>query len=254
MQKIREKQNDTSVYLSQIRSLPIFHNLAESDLSELLQNSFIKHCKKNHLLFLEGEKALNFYVILNGWIKIFKNNPDGQDLVLKMASSGYGFSIPSVLLHEVFLMNAQAIEDTTLLSISSETLRNQIKKDRNLANNMMMSAVNDSREFMHHLSELALKSTEERICWFLLNMFLENGEKLTKIELPYDKVLIASYLGMKPESFSRGLQSLRKRGIITVEKNVITIPHTFALCDHCDLDTALKCKRHRSKECPNPQN
>ncbi|OFW80262.1 MAG: hypothetical protein A2887_04225 [Alphaproteobacteria bacterium RIFCSPLOWO2_01_FULL_40_26] len=250
----REKQKDISAYRAQIEKLSICSSLDNAEIDLLLQNAVIKHCKKGSLLFLAGEKTLYFYVILDGWIKIFSNNPDGCETVLKMARKNYAFSISSVLLHDTFLMNAKITDDAVLLLIPAQILREQIKKNHRLANNLMMGAVNDSREFMHHLSDLVLKNTEERICWFLLNLFLENGEKLTSIQLSYDKSLIASYLGMKPESFSRGLQALRKRGLVAVNKNIITIPNSFSLCDHCDLDSALKCKRHRSSQCPNPQN
>ncbi|MFO1242058.1 MAG: helix-turn-helix domain-containing protein [Rickettsiales bacterium] len=80
---------------------------------------------------------------------------------------------------------------------------------------------------------------------------LENGERTKNLKLPYDKSLIAGYLGMKPETFSRTLQSLKEQGI-DIDKNQVSLPDVFALCDYCDMELTEKCSRAGTKECPNP--
>jgi hypothetical protein len=67
--------------------------------------------------------------------------------------------------------------------------------------------------------------------------------------LPFDKSLIASYLGMKPETLSRVLQSFRDEGF-RIERHQITLPEPYALCRHCDPGTAQKCDLAETDSCP----
>ena len=57
------------------------------------------------------------------------------------------------------------------------------------------------------------------------------------ITLPYDKTLIASRLGMKPETFSRALAKLKQETQIEIKGPMVTIKDMQRLisftCNHC---------------------
>lgn len=116
---------------------------------------------------------------------------------------------------------------------------------------MLSTVAGRSQALISQFEQLTLKTVTQRVGWFLLKLFLENGERTKQIKLPYDKSLIAGFLGMKPETFSRTLQALKEHGI-HIDRNVITLPDVYALCDFCDADLASKCSRAGTKECPNP--
>jgi CRP-like cAMP-binding protein len=88
-----------------------------------------------------------------------------------------------------------------------------------------------------------LKNTKERVGWFLASININNFGKLS-----LSKSLIASYLGMTPESFSRSLKKLSKEGIY-IENN--TVKQTFGneLCLYCDKVTGANCELFKSVDC-----
>ncbi len=69
--------------------------------------------------------------------------------------------------------------------------------------------------------------------------------------LPYDKSLIASYLDMKPETFSRSLKKFKTAGF-QVNKDSVILPKVGALCGFCDSDLSRVCNIHGTEACPNP--
>jgi len=77
----------------------------------------------------------------------------------------------------------------------------------------------------------------------------ESNENATCIQLPYDKSLIASYLDMTPETFSRTLKKFKDRGF-RIENNTITQPDPNALCGYCDQSLANACKYRDGEDCP----
>ncbi len=174
---------------------------------------------------------------------------DGEESVMQMVGPGKPIIETSILLNSPFPASAQATNNAKILSIPASIIRESIKDNQNLARNMLASMANQSKDLINQLGQLTLKTAKQRVGWFLLNLLLKDNKQSNNINLPYDKSLIASYLGMKPETFSRVLQSLKDDEELDIKRNVITLSDAFSLCQYCDGETASKCVHHNSDKC-----
>jgi CRP-like cAMP-binding protein len=234
-----------------IKALPLFAGLDPASLNDILKYARITNHNKGALIFMQGEQASRFYIILEGWVKLFKGNVDGQESILQVLSTGDNL-LETVIFNDTPLpVNAQAVDNVKLLSIPASMIREKLKNNHALAVNMLSTVSGRSQALISQFEQLTLKTVTQRVGWFLLKLFLESGDRTKNLKLPYDKSLIAGYLGMKPETFSRTLQTLKEQGI-DVERSSISLPDVFALCDFCDSDLAVQCSRHNTPECPNP--
>jgi CRP-like cAMP-binding protein len=238
-------------YMDTIQALPLFAGLAPDALQDILKYARVVSHNKGAMIFLQGEQASRFYIILDGWVKLFKGNVDGQEAVLQVMTVGETLLETVIFSNSPFPVTAQAVEPVKLLSIPATIVREKLQNNKELAINMLSTVAGRSQALISQFEQLTLKTVTQRVGWFLLKLFLENGERTKNLKLPYDKSLIAGYLGMKPETFSRTLQSLKEQGI-DIDKNQVSLPDVFALCDYCDMELADKCSRAGTKECPNP--
>jgi CRP-like cAMP-binding protein len=238
-------------YMTTIQALPLFAGLEPDALQDLLKHARVVSHNKGAMIFLQGEQASRFYIILEGWVKIFKGNVDGQESILQVMTAGETLLETVIFSNSPFPVTAQAVEHVKLLSIPASIVREKLQNNKELAINMLSTVAGRSQALISQFEQLTLKTVTQRVGWFLLKLFLENGERTKNLKLPYDKSLIAGYLGMKPETFSRTLQSLKEQGI-DIDKNQVSLPDVFALCDYCDMELAEKCSRAGTKECPNP--
>ncbi|MBU6339146.1 MAG: helix-turn-helix domain-containing protein [Rickettsiales bacterium] len=107
---------------------------------------------------------------------------------------------------------------------------------------------------LDHLAKLKLANSKQKVGQFLLGVaFGKGSDKKKNVELKQDKSLIASYLGIKPETLSRTLQELKNDGEIVVEKNKITLLQNNSLCDYCDSKINSKCNNRNTSFCTNKQ-
>jgi len=85
------------------------------------------------------------------------------------------------------------------------------------------------------LEHLTVQNAPQRIGCFLLRLCVNRGkeERSTTLHLPYDKTLIASRLGMKPETFSRALTKLRSEIGIEVNGATVIIENIDDLLSYC---------------------
>lgn len=233
---------------SVILDFPFFRNLSEATTNELFRLSNIKSYKKGSLLFLEGEPASRIYVILCGWVKIYKSTPDGNETVEQMLSTGNLVIEASIFTSGKHFSSAQISNEAKLLSFPSSIYRNLLEKDLALALNSLKYLSQTSRSYLSQIDNNRLKSSKERVGWFLLKQFIEQKNPNT-ILLPYEKTIIASLLDMKPETFSRSLKSFKNSGLSS-EKHQIQIKDIKMLCHYCDETLSTHCQfKNNHLEC-----
>ena len=75
-------------YKKLICSLKLFSGIDIGSINTLLSQGQIREFHKGKLLFLENEPPNRLYIILKGWVKIFKGNVSGKETTLQMLSSG----------------------------------------------------------------------------------------------------------------------------------------------------------------------
>ena len=234
-----------------IQSLPLFKGISQDTLKELLGNGTTKSYKKGEILFLEGDHSDNLYIILSGWVKLYKGNSNGEETIVQMLTDGEMVAEAAVFLKAPFPVNAQISKEAKILTLSASDIRENLKSNNDLALNLITAMSVHSQHLIRGMESVRLKSATERVGWYLLKLLLEQGRVPDMVELPYDKSTIASYLDMKPETFSRTLKKFKQKGF-EVRKDAVILPQVKALCGFCDTDTSAICDRHGTPECPNP--
>lgn len=241
-----------SEHIKLIKKLPLFASLEECVVDEILKESCVSDLEKGALLFQEGEKPLRFYVVLEGWVKLFRLNEEGEESVIKVVGLENVLDGFSVFIDLPFSYSAEIIEDVKILSIPADTFQSRVKSNPDLANAMLASLAQQYKDIANQIAMLTLKSAKQRVGWFLLDLALKNGKKMGNVDLPYSKFLIASFLGMTPETFSRVLKQFKGGKGVLINKSSINLDDDLSLCEFCDSQVATKCDQYRSGKCSNP--
>ncbi len=233
-----------------IETLPMFSKLGDKDLAELLKHADIRSYEKGKLLFMQGETLSRYYLILEGWVKLYKSTDMGDEAVLQMLSAGDSLMEAAVFLNIPSLVSAQVVQNAKLLSLPAPIIRQNLADNKNLALNMIGGLSMRSQGLIRQIEHSRLKTATERVGWFLLKLGMEqHGGKANAITLPYDKSTIASYLDMTPETFSRTLKRFKNKGF-RIQNDKITKPDPKALCSFCDEALADACIFKDEELCP----
>lgn len=234
--------------ISALKDIHMFTSVNHIIVQNIFSNSKFINFEKGETIFLQNEPADYVYVVMEGSVKMFQSNEDGEEMVLKMIKTGDPFLEAITFGSRNYPASAQAAENALLISIPVSIIRENILKDNSLAINMLAIIGSSSQELIAKIEQLTLKTAIQRVGWFLLRLFIEKEHNNKTIELPYDKSFIASYLNMKPETLSRALKQLKEQGV-NIENNVVSISDTFTLCNYCSSDIATDCKRSTHENC-----
>jgi CRP-like cAMP-binding protein len=204
-----------------VRSTPLFGAMPQEIAQSLVGNQAVRVYEKGSLLFQQGEPATAFYVVLDGWVKLYRVTPDGNEAVVGVFRRGETFAEAAIFLGGRYPVSAETVTTARLLSVDGEMLRRRIREQPDLALSMLASSSYHLKALVEQIEQIKLLSTPQRLADFLVRL-CPVREGPCEVEFPYEKALIASRLGMKPESFSRALAKLRPLGV-SVDRDKVAI-------------------------------
>ncbi len=206
------------------KNLTIFLNLSDEEVMRFSNAAQVKSYKKGQLLYQEGEEANFFYIICSGWLKLFYITKEGEEVNLAMLTKDNITGENAIFEQGCFASSAQVAEDAQIVSIPLALLKEQLRVNNQLAFNMLNSMVQYQRRHELQLEQYLLYSAPQRIGCFLLGLCPTLNQKDgIVVNLPYDKTLIASTLGMKGATFSRALNILRDETGINITGTKVKI-------------------------------
>ncbi len=240
-QKISLAQSDILTY---IKNLPLFAKLPTENIKKFSDAARIAQYKKGKILFVEDEKARFFYIILNGWVRLFHTTKDGEEINLAILTSGNAIGESALFDQGRYSSSAQIAENAQMLCFPLGILEEQLRTNQQMAFNMLRTMTQYQRRHALQMELYHLYSAPQRIGCFLLGLCPPREQvDGVKIDLPFDKSLIASPLGMKGATFSRALNILRQQTNIHIQGTRVTVDSIKRLLDFvngCYLETLLK--------------
>ncbi len=219
-----------------LKDLSFFKDMEDSDVSDFLKKSQIKKYSKNQVVFLHGDDAERIFIVFNGWVKLHRETPEGEEAVIGLLTRGDMFGHASIFCEEKYSFSAHCAEEAQLIEIPASFLREKGKSNPEIIKTLLGIMCHDMKSLRLENEHMALMSTPQRVGCLLLQLSAGMIGKGGTFSFPYDKSLAAIRLGMKPETFSRALTQLKPFGV-SVKGSEITIDRFGSLveysCSHC---------------------
>lgn len=204
-----------------LQSTAFFKAMPEEDALSLTGHQSPQAYERGVTLFRQGDPASAFFVVLSGWVKLYRVTPDGLEVVIHVFGKGDTFAEAVMFLGGRYPACAETVTCARLLRIEASGFRARIRENPELALSMLASASRHMKSLISQIEQIKVRSAPQRIADFLIEALPQGGGPTT-FELPFEKALLANKLGMKPESFSRALLKLRAHGV-TVDKETVRV-------------------------------
>lgn len=225
-------------------SAPVFRSMPKEDATPLLTKGRVKDLGRGASIHLQGERAHSMFIVLDGWVKLYRMSPCGSEAVVAVLTRGQCFGEVAAIRDEVYQTGAETVSEARLLQFDCQDLWHAVATNLPFCRALFSVMLEGNRGLVDQLEQLKSHTGTQRIADFLLGLCSEETGECTVL-LPYDKVLIASWLGMKPESLSRSFRRLEPYGV-KIMKNRATIASVERLIEYADEDPSFSWSQ---KEC-----
>lgn len=229
-----------------IASAPMFDGLDAAQVDFLAAHSRAIFLPAGQVLFRKGTPSTGFYMVRDGLMQLSVSNSEGVVKVVEILKPGSAFGHAVMFVHEPYPVDATALADAHLVFVPAAAVDRVLDENPAMARIMLASMARRLQSKIQDIAMLSLQSATQRIVAYILGAVgagtynvgggvgaFEPGAspdtRSTSIELPALKQVLASRLGMTPETFSRAMRALSDKGLICADGAVVRIPDVAAL-------------------------
>ena len=195
--------------MSSFTNISLFKGGSDAFLQALETDAQTLRLEKGQILFIHEDPAEHFFYVKNGWVKLFRETLDGTQSIVDILPENHIFGETSIFENSLYPYSAEVVEPGEIIKLPMRHLKTEIENNNVLALNMLASMARYRRQQDREIEHRTIQNAPQRIGCFLLRLANQDEEGAVTIHLPYDKTLVASRLGMQPETFSRALSKLK---------------------------------------------
>jgi CRP/FNR family cyclic AMP-dependent transcriptional regulator len=214
--RIREEQllGDRVAILEQA---PLFSVLHPNDLLTLAKRLHTVRYRKGEMIFREGEPAERLFLIDEGKVKLTMASQGGGELMIGVLGQGQIFGELAVLDHGPRAMNARAMEDSTILALSSDVFWTMLEMHPPLARRLLELMARRLRRADRTSQDLVFFDAPTRLARKLLELAEDHGKTTGEADqigltLRVTQEEMAQMIGVTRGSANRLIASFAARG------------------------------------------
>lgn len=224
------KQLDESL----LAGLPPFSRLQRGEIREILDQATPKRVEAGTEVFHEGHDAERFYLLLDGYIRVVKVTPTGEQIIALHISPGQLFGIAPALSRDTYPATAISVVESIALSWPVRLWADFTARYKGFATESYKTLGERLGEMQSRITELATQAVEQRIATALLRLVNQSGRKTDQgieIAFPITRLNISEMTGTTLHTVSRLLSAWERDGIVASRRKhiVITDPHRLML-------------------------
>jgi CRP-like cAMP-binding protein len=202
-----------------ITRIAVFRGLKPETVEHIVAPATAVMLKAHESLFRQGDPATAFFIVIDGWVKLYRITISGDETVIHILTKGDSFAEAVAFTGIRFPASAEAISDARVARIPADHVVRCIRESPDIALAMIASTSQHLHHLVQQVEQLKAQSGVQRVAEFLVSLSsVDHGP--CDIALPYDKVLIAARLGLKPESLSRLFAKLKSVGVAVHDSHV----------------------------------
>jgi CRP/FNR family transcriptional regulator, dissimilatory nitrate respiration regulator len=193
-------------------NIPLLDRLSEDVRACLLAKATLRTYDRGTTICLQGEPTSCLKIIKRGWVKQYRVTPGGDEAVLATLREGRSFDELPALMGGRSPASVEAVKNCTVLHLDLSSICSCCNAYQEINAAVLSAAVSHLDCMMDQVEDLKVKTSAQRLSDFLIDLSNSAGGAI-EVDLPYEKVVLAGELGMKPESLSRAFSRLKSLGV-----------------------------------------
>ncbi len=215
---------------SLLTDLPPFSRLQQTELREILDRATPRRYVEGAEVFTEGMPADQFYILLDGFIRVLRTTREGEQVIALHIPPGERFGIAPAFSRDTYPATAVAASESLALGWPTTLWPEFVAKNDAFATETYRTVGNRLAEFRDRVTEMATQAVERRVASALLRLANQSGRKIddgVEIGFPVTRADIAEMTGTTLHTVSRLMSAWERDGIVRSTRRhvVLTAPH-----------------------------
>jgi len=194
----------------------------EPGLIELIEQEAVQRTfRSGEVIMRTGQFIKSTALILEGRIKIYRENPEGGEFLMYYLGPGQACALTMIcaVQSKTSEIMAKAEEDTEVLMIPIQLMDDLMNKYKSWYQFVVQTYRNRFDELLSVIDNIAFRNMDERLEFYLKRSATATGKKT--IETSHQQ--IADDLNSSREVISRLLKKMEQRNLLKLHRNMIEL-------------------------------
>lgn len=209
--------------LDTLRRTYLFAGLQDDEYSQVSRHASIQIASAGQSLFTQGDPVTAIFWVSEGLVRLYRSSPQGDEKVIELAGAGRFFAEAALFMGGRYPVNAAAQIDTRLIAIDAQQFKAWLSQDTNRCFRLLAGMSARLHRLVNDIDRLTLMKGTDRLLQYLLDHSDPDESGRPTVELEAPKQVIASRIGVKPETLSRLFHKLTEQGYIEVKASRVAI-------------------------------
>lgn len=200
-----------------IRNVPLFADLNQDEIDIISEGVVFTDYTKGDYIFRNGDKADKLYIVVSGKMKISNYLADGREQILYIYATGDFVGAFNLLKEDEFKYNAEALEDTTISTLSKNKFDKIILKNPEITLKILEKAYERIRDVEGLVVRLSAANADAKVAGLLLELIKDFGvtnKEDIVLDLSINREEMGNYAGISRETMTRKLNHFKDLGYI----------------------------------------
>lgn len=208
-----------------ISKSPLFKDIEEKELQEILNSSIIKAFEKGELVFQDTDKPDGLLILLSGELMVCKDTFSGKRLIITTISSPgdmFGEVYPFIGVEQYDMyVEAKRYSKILILDVNFLTESEKIRE------NLLFIFAQKAYTMNRRLRVLGATGIRGKLARFIVDRQVEEKKKNIKINMSREQM--ADFLNVTRPSLSREMGAMIEEGILSLNGKILKVVNQEAL-------------------------
>lgn len=200
--------------------------MAAADLDRVLEHARSLRVMKNDTVFQQEEEARSFFLLLDGYVRVVKMTPDGQQVIVRYINPGELLGIAHALGRETYPASAIAAVDCVLLAWPGKLWPDFASAYPSFGASTYRTVGTRLQDAQTRVVEMSTEQVQQRVAHALLRLAQQTGRRTDEgivIDFPISRQDIAEMTGSTLHTVSRLLAAWEEKGLVKSGRQRVTI-------------------------------
>jgi CRP-like cAMP-binding protein len=210
-----------------LSTVPLFRELDRRAVRGFAELTREQRVSKGSVIFSEGDAGDVLFVVRSGEVKVVLVPGDGDETILNVLSVGDHFGDLALIDGRPRSAHVVATQASSLLVLRRADFRRQVEQNPQVAWGLMVELSRRLRQADGTIGSLVHLDVPGRVAKVLLE-YATPGEPATLVRQLTHQTM-AQMIGASRETVSRAMAEFQEKGIISVQRRVVTVTNRSAL-------------------------
>ncbi|MDF3416621.1 Crp/Fnr family transcriptional regulator [Sulfitobacter sp. M57] len=219
---------------SLLKHLPPFSKLERREIRTILDQATSRRYEEGVAIFDEGAPADRFFMLLDGYVRVVRITPTGDQVTALHIPAGQLLGIAKAIGRDSYPATAMTATESIVLSWPARLWDTYVADYEGFSTETYNTVGNRLGEMNNRVVEMATQQVEQRVANALLRLINQTGRKVSdgiEIDFPITRQDLSELTATTLHTVSRLLSGWEKRGLVQSKRKRITVTNPHALVE-----------------------